>query len=99
MTLVYINVIKRGRHVLVAVCDEEVLGKTLNDGKVEFQISERFYKGEKVTLDEAIARVREATSANLVGHNVVKKATLEGLIHPKAIIHIAGIPHAQMIML
>ncbi len=35
----------RGRDRLVAVCDEALLGETLEGGKVPFKVSEGFYKG------------------------------------------------------
>ncbi|MEM2904302.1 MAG: DUF424 family protein [Candidatus Bathyarchaeia archaeon] len=99
MTDVYLNVIRHGRHVLVAACDAEILGRTLRNGKVEFYVNEKFYKGDKVGLDEAIQLIRDATSANLVGNNLVRRATLEGLVHPQAIAVISGVPHAQIVKL
>jgi len=96
---VCLKVIKHGRHVLVAACDAEILGKTLSDGKIDFCVNERFYGGDMVGLDEAIQLIKEATSANLVGTSLVRRATLEGLVHPQAIVVISGIPHAQIIRL
>jgi hypothetical protein len=41
---------KIGNHVLLAICDVEILGKTLREGKIVFKVSEEFYKGRKWTL-------------------------------------------------
>ena len=99
MDHVYLNIIKHGQHILVAACDAEILGQTLNNGRIEFCVSEKFYKGDKMGLDEAIQLIKEATSANLVGIKLVRRATLEGLVHPQAVAMISGIPHAQIMRL
>jgi hypothetical protein len=36
---------------------------------------------------------------NMVGKNVVKKAIERGYVHPEAVLHIEGVPHAQIIKL
>ena len=91
--------IQRGRHLLVAACDANLLGKRLLEEQLEFYVNEKFYKGCKTTLDRAIIAIRHANSANLVGSNVVKKAICEGLVHPKAVLTISGVPHAQIVEL
>ncbi|MEM3018927.1 MAG: DUF424 family protein [Candidatus Bathyarchaeia archaeon] len=97
MKSIYVNIIRRGGHVLVAACDADLLGKTLTDGGLEFYVSEKFYKGEKKSLEAAIEAIRHANSANLIGRDIVERAVSEGLVHPKAILAISGIPHAQII--
>ena len=91
-----INVMKQGTHLLVAACDLNLLGKTLKFGKVKFDISKHFYGGSCVSVDEAVQMIRDGTNVNIVGPIIVRKAIEEGLIHPKAVIEISGIPHAQI---
>jgi hypothetical protein len=86
-----------GKCVLLAICDAEILGKTLREGKIVFRVKEEFYKGAKVNLEEAVALIEQSTIVNLVGENIVKKAVEKGYVHPEAIIKIQGIPHAQII--
>jgi len=81
----------------LATCDADLLGKVLRDGKIVFEIREEFYKGLKVSLEEAIDLVEQSTIVNMVGHRIVRKAVEKGLIHPEAIIKISGVPHAQII--
>jgi hypothetical protein len=45
---VYVRSSRHGRDTLVAVCDAELLGETLEGGRVPFEVSERFYKGTLV---------------------------------------------------
>jgi hypothetical protein len=83
--------------VILATCDCELLGKVLRDGKIVFEIREDFYKGQKVTIEEALELCKQSTIVNMVGQCIVDKAVKEGLIHPEAILKIKGIPHAQIV--
>jgi len=94
---VYTKLSKCGKHVLLAACDEELLGQVLKDGKIVFKIGEEFYKGPKVPLDDAVSLMEESTVVNLVGPNIVKKAIEKGLVHPEAVLDICGVPHAQIV--
>ncbi len=96
---VYVNLKKVGRNVILAVCDSEVLGKTLREGKIVFHVKEEFYNGGRVTLEEAIDMVANSTIVNMVGKNCVGKAISKGYVHPQAVLNIEGVPHAQIVKL
>ncbi len=96
---VYAKLSKCGEHVLLAACDEELLGQILRDGKIVFKVGEEFYKGPKMPLEEAIGLMQESTVVNMVGPNIVKKAIEHGLVHPAAVLEICGVPHAQIVKL
>ncbi len=93
------NLKKVGRNVLLAVCDIELLGKTLRDGKIVFHVKSEFYNGRKATLEEAIGMISNSTIVNLVGKCCVEKAIDKGYVHPDAVLKIDGIPHAQIVKL
>ena len=93
---VYLNVKKVGENVVLAVCDCDLLGKTLREGKIVFRIKEEFYKGRKATVEEAVDLIGNSTIVNLVGKNCVEKALSEGFVHPEAVLKIEGVPHAQI---
>jgi len=94
---VYAKLTKCGEHVLLAACDEELLGEVLREGKIVFKIGEEFYKGPKMSVVEAIELMKVSTIVNMVGNNIVKKAIEHGLVHPEAVLEICGIPHAQIV--
>jgi hypothetical protein len=94
---VYAKLSKCGEHVLLAACDEELLGEVLKDGKIVFKIGEEFYKGPKMPVDEAIKLMEESTVVNMVGPNIVNRAIDCGLVHPEAVLDICGVPHAQIV--
>lgn len=94
---VYLNLRKQGQSTVLAICDAELLGKTLNEGKIIFEVREEFYKGIKTTVEEAISLIRQSTIVNMIGKRIVKKAIEKGLIHPEAVLTISGVPHAQIV--
>jgi len=93
---VYMNLKKVGRNVLLAVCDCELLGKTLREGKIVFHVKDEFYKGRKATIEEAMGMINNSTIVNLVGKCCVEKAIAQGYVHPEAVLKIEGVPHAQI---
>ena len=96
---VYINLRKQGNCNILATCDADILGKTLKEGKIEFHISEEFYKGRRVTFELALKLIEQSAIVNMVGQKIVQKAIERGLVHPEAVLLISGIPHAQIIKL
>ena len=96
---VYVNLKRVGRNVLLAICDSDILGKTLREGKIVFNVKEEFYNGGRVDIEEAVEMIPNSNIVNMVGKNCVEKAIAKGLVHPQAVLHIEGIPHAQIIKL
>jgi hypothetical protein len=95
----YVNLKKIGRNVLLAICDCEVLGRTLREGKIVFHVKDEFYNGGKVSVEEAVGMIQNSTIVNLVGCNCVEKAIAKGYVHPEAVLRIEGVPHAQIVKL
>jgi len=93
------NLKKKGQTVLLAMCDAEILGKTLREGKIVFQVKEDFYKGREVNVEEAVCMIENCTIVNMIGRNVVKEAIEKGYVHPEVVLNIEGIPHAQIVKL
>jgi hypothetical protein len=86
-----------GNCTLLAACDAELLGKTLKEGKITFHVHEKFYKGPRVTLEEAVELIKQSTVVNMIGRKIVKKAIEHGFVHPDAVLMIEGVPHAQIV--
>jgi len=99
MPEVYVKSTRRGKDTLVAVCDAELLGKTLEGGRVPFMVSKSFYGGAPAGLDEALEAMRRATICNLVGKKIVKAAIEQRMVHEAAVIYLGDIPHAQIVIL
>ncbi len=96
---VYVKLKQVGANVVLAICDVELLGKTLREGKIVFKVKDEFYNGGKASVDEAVSMINNSTIVNLVGKCCVEKAIAKGYVHPDAVIHIEGVPHAQIMKL
>ncbi len=83
--------------VLVAVCDEELLGQVFEEGEVVLDVREEFYGGERLTESEVLEVLREATIANLTGREAVRVGIRAGVIDRKNVLEVQGVPHAQMV--
>ncbi|MCX8151221.1 MAG: DUF424 family protein [Candidatus Bathyarchaeota archaeon] len=94
---VYVNLKKVGGNVLLAICDVDLLGKTLRQGKIVFQIKNEFYNGGKVTVEEAVDMIENSNIVNMVGKCCVAQAIAKGYVHPEAVLQIEGVPHAQIV--
>lgn len=81
---------------VVAVCDAELLGRVIADGRHRLDLEKfgSFYAGKKVGKQEAVAALRGAKNANLVGKKSLEAAAEAGLDTSGAI-DIGGVPHLQ----
>jgi len=95
----YVKLKKMGRNVILAICDCDLLGRTLREGKIVFHVKDEFYNGGKISVEEAVDMIENSTIVNMVGKNCVEKAICKGYVHPDAVLEISGIPHAQIVKL
>ena len=77
---------------VVNVCDTELIGKTLVEGKLKMHISKDFFGGDLVEEDEAAKIMRESSMISLAGEKSVKVALFNKLGSPKAVRMIQGVP-------
>ncbi len=94
--MIYVKVYRVQGEVLLAACDEELLGKTFREGELKLEVKERFYRGELVEEEKLEELLEEATIANLTGERCVEKAIELGYVNPERVLRIEGVPHAQM---
>ena len=94
----YMRVQEKGKSVIVALCDRELIGKEYCEGELVLDLKAyaSFYKGNAVDEEEAVLALREATSINLVGKKSVGLAKKLGLAGKDEIRKICGIPHVQV---
>ena len=82
---------------VVAVCDKELIGKTLKDGNVNLVVSERFYKGDEESEEKIISILKDADNINLMGKKAVDAGLKARVIEKDNIKIIKGVPHAQAV--
>jgi uncharacterized protein len=87
------------KRLLLAVCDEDILGKLFLEGKKQLDLGQEFYKGEKLSEEEAIKLIKMACIVNAVGKNAVECCWKAGVIEEGMAKKIAGIPYLQIVSL
>ena len=95
--MISIKMYKQGDDLVIGACDEELLGKRFSEGKLQIDVTKKFYEGERITLKTLERFLLDATIANLVGKQTVDCAIRLGLVDPDCILKIKGIPHAQVV--
>jgi len=93
---VYLKTYNIDNQRVLACCDRELLGRTLKDGEIHFEISENFYGREEGTAEQLREGLAGCTIANLVGERSICVAVECGLVDAGNVIHICGVPHAQI---
>lgn len=84
--------------VVVAACDEELLGRRLPVGSKgrTVEVSSQFYGERVVARDELVLAIRRATVVNLLGARVLAVAREEGLVASDGSGELGGVPHAEI---
>jgi len=92
-----LKIFRQKQYVLVAACDNDLLGKTFREGKLKLEVDRNFYGEDLSTIEKAMAAIQKADIANLVGARIVESAIKRGLVDRQAVIMIAGVPHVQVV--
>ena len=95
---VYLKVYNIDRDVLVAVSDEDCLGKKFTEDQACLDVTKDFYGDQHADYDEVLSALKEATIANIVGKESVALAVENGFVNVDDVLFIEGIPHAQMVI-
>ena len=94
--MISVKVHSKGKELLVAAADRDLLGKTFRSENLRIHVSREFYDGEALDEDAFILRLQMATVANLVGEHAVGVAIKHGFVKADCVLVIDGVPHAQM---
>jgi Uncharacterized conserved protein len=95
MNMIAVRFYIRDTEMLLAACDEELIGKTFREGKMKLTVSKIFYCSEIVDENELKGMMLRATSMNLVGPKTIAVAKDLGLVQET--ITIEGVEHAQVV--
>lgn len=95
---VYLKVHTKNDIETVACCDEGLLNKVYKEGNLKIEISNQFFGGRLLDLEDAILILKEATFFNIVGEKIIKKAVECKLLPKEGVRFINGIPMALKMM-
>ena len=80
------------KNTMVNMCDAELMGKDVVDGKLKIHISENYYGKKIVDKDEAIYLLKSASMLNLVGKETISLAIGLGIGSESGVKIISNIP-------
>ena len=86
------KIISASGNLMLNICDPELVGKTLNNGKTKIKINPNYYAERNVDEHEAKTLLEKCTSINMVGEKTISLATSLGIGSEKSIKLIEGIP-------
>lgn len=96
---IVMRVHRTGGELLVAACDEELLGRELKIGAGRQVISSRFYGSTRVDPPLLLQNLTFASIANLLGERTVRLAVEGKIVSQEATGRLGGIPHAEIVRL
>ena len=82
----------------VACCDENLLNQVFKEGNLQIKISNLFFGGSLITMEEAIDSLKQASYFNIVGENIVNQAVSSKLLPIEGVRSINGVPMAMKMM-
>ena len=95
---VYLKIHIRDDCETIACCDEELLNQIFKEGNLRIEISNRFFGGRLINLEEAISILQNASFFNIVGEKIIKEAINRKILTKEGVRYINGIPMALKMM-
>lgn len=84
---------------LVAIADKELIGKRFIEGKLQLDLTGEFYNGREMGGGEIEAVVEGAYMLNIIGKKSIVFCEKKGFVDKERVVVIAGIPHAQVLIM
>ena len=85
--------------LLVAVCDDGLLGETFEEGEISLTVTEEFYAGESVDEEAVVDSLTRCDVANIVGTEAVGVAVEAGIVEEANVLDVGETRHAQLLWL
>ena len=84
--------------LVVAGTDEDLFGKVFEEGKLQLDLSKKFYQGDKKTKEEVKKIIVYARHVHLTGKGAVAMGVELDLVNPTKILFIKKVPHAEVMV-
>jgi hypothetical protein len=91
---VYLKIHCRNDIETVACCDEEILNQIFKEGNLAIEITNQFFGGDLIRMEEAVEILKQASNFNIVGKNIVSKAVDCNVLPKEGVRSINGVPMA-----
>ena len=87
-----VKIVSRNGNTMLNMCDSELLGKTISDGKLVMKISKNYYHDQFVEQEEAKDLLKKSNNINLVGNETSSLSLELGIGTEQAVKLIDKIP-------
>jgi hypothetical protein len=95
---VYLKIHIRDECETIACCDEELLNQVFFEGNLRIEISNRFFGGKLIRIEDAIDVLKHASFFNIVGEKIIERAIECKLLPREGVRFINGVPMAIKMM-
>ena len=95
---VYLKVHIANESEFIACCDEDLLNQVFKEGNLRIEITNQFFGGKLIGLEDAIPILKGASNFNIIGEKIINKAIECNILHRKGIKFINRIPLALRMM-
>lgn len=73
---------------MIAICDEEILGKSLKHNGATIVVQERFYGKDTYEEDEVLMELKAFTQLNVIGEKITNLLIKNRIVHPASVLWI-----------
>ena len=87
-----VKIVSRNGNTMLNMCDSELLGKTISDGKLVMKISKNYYHDQFIEQEEAKDLLKKSNNINLVGNETISLSLELGIGTEQAVKLIDKIP-------
>ncbi len=94
----YYKIHKTDFGTLIAICDKELIGKTLKNKDLDFFVNPRFYGAEEID-EKVLELIKDVNDGNVIGNKIVELLMKNKIVSKRAVIKIGNIKHAQFTIL
>ncbi|PIN87667.1 hypothetical protein COV12_02545 [Candidatus Woesearchaeota archaeon CG10_big_fil_rev_8_21_14_0_10_32_24] len=84
--------------ILLVVTDSNLIGKSFEEGKLQLDLTQDFYLGEKKTKEDIKLLLQKSRDVHFTGKESVAIGVELDLINPERILYVEGVPHAEVVL-
>lgn len=77
---------------MLNICDAELVGKTITEGKRNLNISQNYYGQNQISPEEAESLLQQSSIINMVGEKTVSLSIKLGIGIESGVKYVGGVP-------
>ncbi|MFC1768902.1 DUF424 domain-containing protein [Nanoarchaeota archaeon] len=92
-------IVKKHKHenkLILSVCDNDLIDKKFEEGNLQLDLTQDFYKGEEANEDDVVKLVEIAQCAHVIGEKSVSLLVSKGIVKEEHVKKVSGIPHVEI---